>query len=77
MMKPMPLGKNVVPSHARFGVVPAIEGYEVIDELSGRPVDWKPTARSAHGRAGFLNSAAKAGTKSLCSALGAREDSYQ
>jgi hypothetical protein len=43
----------------RFTVLPTIDGYEVIDSDTGRPVDHRDNPRSANGAAQYLNDAAR------------------
>lgn len=51
---------------SRFGVLPTIGGYEVIDEQDGRPVlDAAETAESALAAAQRLNDAAVLGGRAL------------
>lgn len=52
-----------------FTTLPTIDGYDVIDAATGRPVDHRDTRRSANGRAYTLNDAAKAGPRTLARAL--------
>jgi hypothetical protein len=57
-----------------FGILPCIDGYDVIALDTGRPVAHKDSAQSANGTAFRLNNAAQAGPKALAAALGAREN---
>jgi len=45
---------------ARFTVLSCIDGYDVIDEATGHPVDHRDTLRSANGVAYVLNGATQA-----------------
>ncbi len=55
-----------------FGILPTINGYDVIALDTGHPVDHRESAQSANGVAYRLNNAALAGPKALANALGAR-----
>lgn len=58
-----------------FSVLPTIDGYDVIDNATGHPVDHRDTARSAHGVAYALNGATLAtpgSPGSLANAWGTR-----
>jgi len=62
---------------ARFSILPTIDGYDVIDNETGRPVDHRDNARSANGAAQHLNEALRLSnpsdaTRCLASRLGAR-----
>lgn len=46
---------------ARFSILPTLDGFDVIDDATGRPVDHRDTARSANGVAFSLNDAARHG----------------
>lgn len=53
----------------QFGHVRTIDGFDVIDEATGHPVDQRETAREAAGVAWKLNQAAMLGPGYLASAL--------
>jgi hypothetical protein len=55
----------------RFEPLATIDGYDVIDSTSGRPVDHRPTLRAANGVAFKLNNAAAHSPRALLTALGA------
>ena len=57
----------------RFTTLPTIDGFDVVDDHTGRPVDHRSSLASANGVAYKLNSAMLAGTDALCAALGARK----
>lgn len=48
-----------------FGVLPTIDGFDVIALDSGRPVDHRDTRQSANGVAYKLNNAAQNGPRAL------------
>lgn len=52
----------------RFTTLAALDGFEVVD-LDGRPVDHRPTLRSAAATATALNAAHRAGPRALVGAL--------
>jgi hypothetical protein len=54
-----------------FGILPTLDGFDVICEAAGRAVDHRPTAQAANGVAFGLNEAARFGQ--LDRALGCRE----
>jgi ribosomal protein S7 len=58
--------KRAIPT---FSVAPTIDGFEVIDNATGRPLDTRPTRASAQGFAYILNGAAARGPKALARAL--------
>ena len=65
---------NAQPQHEPmpqpFGYAPTIDGYEVIDVATGRPVDTGyETPQQANGRAQYLNTVALNGPKALARAL--------
>jgi hypothetical protein len=56
---------------ATFGTLPAIDGYQVIAEDTGRPVAHRETLQSANGVAFRLNNIAASGSaRALATALG-------
>jgi hypothetical protein len=53
-----------------FAYAPTIDGFEVIDARTGRPVDHVyETPREANGRAQYLNQVAANGPRALARAL--------
>lgn len=52
-----------------FGTNPAIDGYEVVANDTGRPVAHRDSLQSANGVAFVLNDAAAHGQKALLNAL--------
>lgn len=61
-----------VPMPQRFGTLPTINGYEVVDMATGRSLGFeRPTRNSANGIAQSLNRAALSGSRELSRALGA------
>lgn len=54
---------------SRFTVLPTIDGYDVIDETTGRAVDHRDTKLSANGAAQFLNEGVRAGVPLLSARL--------
>ena len=60
---------------ARFVIQSAGDGFQVIDDATGRPMRGPfNTAQQASGSAHRLNTAAKQGRRALARALGAGED---
>lgn len=57
-------------SPAKFGILSTIDGVDVIDNATGRPVAHRESAQSANGIAQSLNAAASKGTRALAVALG-------
>jgi hypothetical protein len=56
-----------------FEVLPTIDGFDVIDSDTGRPVAHRESRRSANGVAFRLNNAHRAGGREFERALGVRE----
>lgn len=56
-----------------FSTLPCIDGYDVIDTATGRPVDHRDTHRQANGVAFKLNGAAMISPRALANALGAHD----
>lgn len=52
-----------------FTVLPTIDGFEVIEDATGRPIDHRDTKQQANGRAQYLNRAAAASPRALARAL--------
>jgi hypothetical protein len=52
-----------------FSVAPTIDGYEVIENTTGRPLDTRETREAAQGFAYVLNQAAKNSPKALARVL--------
>jgi hypothetical protein len=71
MMAHVPTPEYVRPE-PQFAVHPAIDGFEVIENKTGRMVDKRATKRSANGVVFKLNEAARRGPFALDGALGAR-----
>lgn len=52
-----------------FGLLETIDGWDVIDNATGRPLDHRPTKAQANGVVYKLNQAEKAGAFALGKAL--------
>lgn len=52
-----------------FTILRTIDGWDVIDENTGRPVDHRATPQSANGVAFKLNNAMREGPRALARAL--------
>ena len=49
----------------QYGTLAVIEGFEVIDKATGRPVAWRESRASANGVAFRLNIASQGGSQAI------------